>query len=82
VKDPSPTQLTAENILAGPRPAPPPPSPAERETERASYLAEAGRLADELAARWVREPPRWNRPTGRPDVDELCWFRYVETEGI
>jgi hypothetical protein len=38
-------------------------------------------MADGLEARWLREPPAWNRPTGRPDVDELCWFRYVETTG-
>jgi len=82
VVDPSPVRLTAEAILAGPGPVAPPPSPAEREAERAGYFSEAGRLADELAARWKREPPVWNRPTGRRDVDELCWFRYVETEGI
>jgi hypothetical protein len=82
VVDPSPVRLTAEEILAGPSPASPPPSHAEREAERAGYFFEAARLADELAARWKREPPVWNRPTGRSDVDELCWFRYVETEGI
>ena len=24
----------------------------------------------------------WNRPTGRAALDELVWFRYVETEGL
>jgi selenocysteine lyase/cysteine desulfurase len=35
-----------------------------------------------VVARSVGEPPRWNRPIGRSDVDELVWFRYVETEGL
>jgi hypothetical protein len=82
VADPSPLQLSADEILGPPPPASPVPSPAEREAERARYLAEADTLADELERRWIREPPRWNVPTGRPDVDELCWFRYVETEGM
>ena len=84
VADPAPTRLTAESVLAGPWPAqaPAPPSPAEREAERAGYLAEAGRIADGLEERWKREPPAWNRPTGRKDVDDLVWFRYVETEGL
>ncbi len=82
VAHPSPFRLAADEILAGPPPAPAPPSEAEREAERASYLAEAERLAGELTARWQREPPAWNRPTGRPDVDELVWFRYVETVGL
>jgi len=81
VADPAPARLTAASLLAGPAPAAPPPSPAEREAERARYLAEAERAADALEARWRREPPAWNRPTGRPEIDELCWFRYVETEG-
>ncbi|MGA8892884.1 MAG: aminotransferase class V-fold PLP-dependent enzyme, partial [Anaeromyxobacteraceae bacterium] len=61
---------------------PPAPSPAEREVERARYLAEAVRLADELDGRWRREPPAWNRPTGNAEVDRLAWFRWVETEGM
>jgi hypothetical protein len=44
-------------------------------------LAEARRLAGELRARWAREPPAWNRPTGHPEIDELVWFRYAEAEG-
>jgi len=82
VADPAPVRLTAESLLAGPAPAARAPSPAEREAERAGYLAEAERLADGLERRWRREPPDWNRPTGRQDVDALVWFRYVETEGL
>jgi selenocysteine lyase/cysteine desulfurase len=84
VADPAPTRLTAGSVLAGPSPvqAPVPPSPAERGAERARYLEEAGRIADALERRWKGEPPTWNRPTGRADVDALVWFRYVETEGM
>ncbi len=82
VAEPSPVRLTAESILSGPSPAGPVPSPSERDAERAGYLAEAERLADGLERRWRAEPPEWNRPTGRPDVDALVWFRYVETEGL
>ena len=82
IVEPSPLRLTADAVLAGPHPAPPAPSPAERETERAFYFAEAERTAAELSARWKREPPIWNRPTGRSDLDDLIWFKYVETEGL
>ncbi len=45
---------------------------------RASYLAEARRLAGELEPRWQDAPPRWNRPTGDAFVDGMVWFRYVQ----
>jgi hypothetical protein len=82
VERPAPPRLTAADLLAGPAPEPPPPSEAELARERARYLAGAERLADELRARWLREPPAWNRPTGRPELDALVWFRYAETEGL
>jgi selenocysteine lyase/cysteine desulfurase len=82
VKDPSPVRLTAASLLEGPPPAGMVPSPAERRDERARYLDEAERLADGLEARWREAPPAWNRPTGRPEIDALVWFRYVETEGL
>jgi selenocysteine lyase/cysteine desulfurase len=82
VADPSPTRLTAEALLSDPAPAPAVPSPAGREAERGRYLAEATHLADALAERWRREPPAWNQPTGNAEVDQLAWFRYVETEGL
>lgn len=82
VERPSPLRLDAAAILAGTPPEPPPPSDAERQAERERYLAEAVRMADALDERWRREPPVWNRPTGNDEVDELCWFRYVETVGL
>ncbi|HQR28893.1 MAG TPA: aminotransferase class V-fold PLP-dependent enzyme [Anaeromyxobacteraceae bacterium] len=82
VERPSPLRLDAAAILAGTPPEPPPPSDAERQAERERYLAEAVRMADALDERWRREPPGWNRPTGNDEVDELCWFRYVETVGL
>jgi selenocysteine lyase/cysteine desulfurase len=82
VAEPSPVRLTAESVLSGPPLAGAIPSPSEREVERARYLAEAERVADGLEERWRRQPPPWNRPTGRADVDALVWFRYVETEGL
>jgi hypothetical protein len=34
-----------------------------------------------LRAAMAAHPPTWNPPTGRPDLDELVWFRYVHTDG-
>ncbi|MBI5533270.1 MAG: aminotransferase class V-fold PLP-dependent enzyme [Deltaproteobacteria bacterium] len=50
--------------------------------ERARYFAEAERMASDLAARWLREEPHWNVPTGRPEIDDLVWFDYVHTDGL
>ena len=62
---------------------PAPPSPAEREAERAGYLAEAERIADELdgalAARAAGVEPAHR---AAPTSTRWCWFRYVETEGL
>src|SRR5512137_1181219 len=82
VARPAPLRLDAADLLAGPAPEPPPPGEAELARERARYLAEAERAAAELEERWRRHPPAWNRPTGRAALDELIWFRYVETEGL
>ena len=59
----------------------PPPDDGELARERARFLAEAAARAAEARASWRDAPPAWNRPTGRPEVDDLVWFRYVETEG-
>ena len=82
VAEPSPLHLDVAAMLAGTPAEPPAPSAAEREAEREAYFAEATRIAGALDERWRREPPTWNRPSGRPDVDALVWFRYVETEGL
>ncbi len=83
--EPAPLSLDPEALWAARDQAPaaePPLSDAELAAERARYLAEAGRLADELEARWAREKPVLNRPTGRADLDRLSWFRYAEGDGL
>ncbi len=54
----------------------------EREllAERRRYFEEAHQMVDALRDRWRRAPPVWNQPTGDPEVDALCWFRYVHTD--
>jgi hypothetical protein len=49
--------------------------------ERATYLKEARSLAQALERRWKAEPPVWNAGSGRADLDELVWFKYVHTDG-
>ncbi len=48
---------------------------------RAGYFKEAHAAADGLRARWAAAPPRWNVPTGRREIDDLVWFKYVDTDG-
>jgi len=50
--------------------------------DRTRYLEEARSRAEELEVRWRQTPPAWNRPTGRGELDDLVWFRYVETVGL
>jgi selenocysteine lyase/cysteine desulfurase len=78
---PVPT-LSAEAIWAARGAAAAPLSEEEERAERARYLDEARALARELRGRWGREPPAYNRTTGSADLDDLVWFRYVETEGL
>ena len=52
------------------------PSPSSR-SERERYLARAHQVAAELRARWLDAPPRWNPGTGRAEIDDLVWFRWV-----
>ncbi len=56
-------------------------SEAQLRAERAHYFREAHAAAAALRTRWAAEPPRWNTPTGRPELDEILWFKYVHTEG-
>ena len=84
-RDPEPPRLEAELLArlrgeAGPPEPAPPLDDDALERERARLLAEARRLAAELSERWRREPPAWNRPTGHREIDELVWFRYVDTD--
>lgn len=54
----------------------------EIRAHRARYIAEAQTLAAALAERWKASPPRWNRPTGDAELDELVWFRYAHSDGL
>jgi selenocysteine lyase/cysteine desulfurase len=85
VPDPVPFTLDVESVRrAAERGVPPaaeaPLSEEEAAALRRGYLAEARQRAAELEARWEREPPRWNPPTGDAMVDGLTWFRYVNAE--
>lgn len=59
-----------------------PVSETQLRAERARYFTEARAMAAQLRARWDREKPVFNAPTGRPDIDELVWFRYVASENM
>ena len=48
--------------------------------ERKRYFESAHILANRLRTRWESNPPSWNTPTGHSDLDELVWFRYVDTD--
>ncbi len=78
-----PLELTVEAVTAAscstpPAPADSPLTDAQLRAERARYFEEAHAAAGRLRA---APPPRWNPPTGRPDLDQLLWFRYVHTDG-
>ncbi len=49
-------------------------------SERRRYFEEARRVADESRGSRGAEPPAANAPTGDPALDELVWFRYVQTD--
>jgi len=82
-----PLELNLDELL----PAVPPPDPGEMEatitedeirSERRRYFDEARASAARLHERWQANPPRWNRPTGDAELDDLVWFRYVETADL
>ncbi len=87
VPDAEPIELTvealeeaAQSFAAGDHEAPM--SEQQVLAERRRYVEEARSLAAELAARWAAQPPRWDPPTGDPEIDELVWFRYVHTTSL
>jgi hypothetical protein len=47
------------------------------QAEQADYITAARRMALELRARWEKEQPVWNPPSGDDEIDELVWFKYV-----
>ncbi len=57
-----------------------PMSIAQIRTERRRYFDEAKARVKELKELALRQPPLWNPPTGRPDVDALVWFDSVHTD--
>ncbi len=87
VPDVAPIELTvealweaAQTFAAGDHESPL--SEAQLAAERARYFPDATRVADDLARRWERDPPTWNAPTGRADIDDLVWFDYAHTRGL
>lgn len=70
----------AQSFAAGDHEAPM--SEAHLLAERRRYLDDARALANRLAAQHFAEPPKWNPPTGDPEVDAAVWFRYVECDSI
>ncbi len=73
-------QEAAQSFAAGDHESP----MSEREVlaQRERYVSEAQALVDRLEAQWRTTPPRFNPPTGHPDVDALCWFRYVHCDEV
>jgi selenocysteine lyase/cysteine desulfurase len=83
--DVQPIELTVEALLeaaqsfaAGDHEAPM--SEAQIRAERKRYFTEAHALVKELSERWKKEQPKYNTPTGVPEVDGLVWFKYVHTD--
>jgi len=84
-RDPVPVPMAAAALWEArdAHPAATPPISEEALAEaRAGYLAEARRLAAGARARWEREKPEWNRPTGDAEVDAQVWFRYAGADGL
>lgn len=52
-------------------------SEAQLTAERARYFDQAYRAAETMCARAQVDPPAWNPPSGRAEIDALRWFDYV-----
>lgn len=73
-------QEAAQSFAAGDHEAP----MSEREmlANRERYFEEARALVDRLQEQSQTTPPRFNPPTGQPEVDALCWFQYVHCDDV
>jgi selenocysteine lyase/cysteine desulfurase len=58
----------------------PPPDEETLARDRSRFLEEARARAASLRDRW--RDAAWSRPTGQSEIDDLVWFRYVETEPL
>ncbi len=81
-----PLDLTVEALAAAtgcaePGAGDPPLTEPELREARARYLGEARAAARRLRDEAAAAPPRWNPGSGRADLDELLWFRYVHSDG-
>lgn len=85
MRDLHPIELTVEALREAAK------SPAQTEFEAPMsedlLTSERGRYFEEAraAAAWYRswtkgEPPTFNRSTGRPEIDDLVWFRFVHAD--
>ncbi|MCA9627123.1 MAG: aminotransferase class V-fold PLP-dependent enzyme [Myxococcales bacterium] len=87
VPDLEPIELTvealreaAQSFAAGDHEGPM--SEAQLAAERAEYFETARCAVSRLSKRWEADAPAFNPGTGRRDIDDLVWFRYVHTEGL
>ncbi|MGE0322033.1 MAG: aminotransferase class V-fold PLP-dependent enzyme [Polyangiaceae bacterium] len=87
VPDIEPIELTvealreaAQSFAAGDHEGPM--SEAQLAAERAEYFEVARCAVSRLARRWEAEEPAFNSGTGRAEIDDLVWFRYVHSEAL
>ena len=73
--------LSAEALFAARAPAGEAISDEAIALEREQYLSQAHALANDLDARHLAEPPRWNPKTGDAELDAFVWFRYARSVG-
>jgi selenocysteine lyase/cysteine desulfurase len=68
----------AQSFSAGDHEAPL--TEAQLRVERARYFEEARAAVAVLKARMEEHPPRWNPPSGDPELDSLVWFDFVTAD--